>query len=274
MKLPLCLLAATAALAAAGDDTPAEQVKAAALKLAEAPNYSWLASVGSGEKSRFAPGPVEGRLEKGGCTHWTMSFGDRKSEAYVKDGRIAVKSGDTWVSPLETKEPPPPLPHGAPPPPHRDEHRSKGEHSKDRNDKPKDEGKRTGFFARRLQAMKPPAEFAADLAGKVNTLTASGDTFTGELSPDAARELLTFGPRGKHRDSHTPPEPANPRGTVKFTLKDGTLTRLELRLAATMSINNCDVPLDHTTVIEIKDIGTTKLDIPADAKALLAPPPA
>ena len=205
MKLPLCLLAATTALAVAGDATPAEQVKAAALKLAGAPNYSWLATVGAGEKSRFAPGPVEGRLEKGGPTHWTMSFGDRKSEAYVKDGRVAVKSGDTWVSPPEMKEPPAsgPAPQAAPPPPHREDHRAKGEHSKDKSDRPKDEGKRTGFFARRLQAMKPPAEFAADLAGKVTTLTASGDTFTGELSPAAARELLTFGHRGKHRDSRS-----------------------------------------------------------------------
>ena len=270
----------------AGEAAPLDQVKAAVQKLADAPNYSWRITVPSGEKSRFTPGPMDGRTEKGGLTQWKMSFGDRCAEAFTKGDRVAVKTDDGWVMPEEHKAAPSRSPgdtHSPPPSP--DGERDKGgrdkkEHVKDERDKSEHDkgerrrGSKTGFLARRLQSMKEPAAMAADLAGKVASFKASGDEFSGELSADAVKELLAFGHRRDSRDGHSPPEPANPRGSVTFTLKDGLLQKMELRLAATMNFNGSEVTLDRITQIEIKDVGTTKLDVPAEARKLLEADPA
>lgn len=260
--LPIAAILAMTSAVRAGDGAPGDQVKAAVQKLADAPNYSWQVTVPSGEKSRFTPGPVEGMTEKGGLTRWKMSFGDRCAEAFTKGDRVAVKTDEGWAKP-EERRPPPPGKGDAPPPP--DGERRKG-------DRP--QGSKTGFLAHRLQSMKAPALMAADLAGKVTSFKVAGDEFSGELSAEAVKELLAFGHRRDSRNGHAPPEPENPRGSVTFSLKDGQLLKMELRLAATMHFNGSEVALDRFTRIEIKDVGTTKLDIPAEAKKLLDAEPA
>src|SRR6185503_21060923 len=50
---------------------PADDVTAAAKKLADAPNYSWsqtIANAGGGGGGGFGGGPTAGRTEKGGVT--------------------------------------------------------------------------------------------------------------------------------------------------------------------------------------------------------------
>ncbi len=260
-------------LVRAGDAVAGDQVKAAVQKLADSPNYSWTVTVSSGEKSRFTPGPVEGRTEKGGCTQWKMNFGDRCAEAFTKGDRVAVKIGDGWVKPEDHR--PAPLPAGdarPPQPPPGDAslppHARDGQHRKESRPR----GSKTGFFARQLQSMKTPGELAADLTGKITRFTAAGTTVTGELSTEAAKELLTFGHRRDNNgDGHGPPKPVNPRGSVTFSLKDGQLQKFELRLAATMNFNGSDLSLDRITVFEIKEVGTTRLEIPEQAKPLLEP---
>lgn len=277
----------SAGLSAAGEAAPAEAVQSAVKNLANASGYSWAVTAKCGDDSRIAPGPVEGQTEKGGCTRWIMSFGDHKSEAFIKGDHVAVKSGDSWVKPEELRPPgtpppgPPPGSAGSPPPPG-----SPGEARTNITAAPRTgpegggrhrDGRRsTSFLARRFQEMKAPAEFAANLAGKISTYTVTGDRFTGELPADAVKELLTFGqhPRGPrdHDRGHSPPEPANAKGTVTFTIKDGALTRMELTLAATLSFNGSEMAIDRTTRFEIRDTGTTKLEIPAAAQAILEAP--
>lgn len=310
MKYPFCLLfCLTAGLSLAGEDTPVEQVQKAVRNLEAASGYSWVVTAKAGDNSRSfpGPGPVEGRTEKGGVIHWMMSFGDHKAEAFVKGCNVAVKSGETWVKPEEIKLPPGPPPPppgkqapGSPPaPPPRPGNKSnhntgsnasaspsecppEGERSpggrgksgqESSGRKQKDGGKRSSFLARRLQEMKAPAEFAGDLAGKITGVTGSGDTFTGALSTEAARDLLTFGSRPKGQ-GHGFPELSNPGGTVSFTVKEGMLARLELRLTATMCLNGSDVSIDRTTQFDIANIGTAKLEIPEAAKAILDAPAA
>lgn len=322
-----------------GTGTPAEQVQAAVKRLAEAPGYSWVITVTSGVENRFAPGPVEGQTEKGGATRWVLSFGDHKPEAFIQGDHVAVKSGDTWVKPEAITPPPPPGPPPPGPPPAgspplsaapRGDERGPGHVSsppgkggpegggKPRGDKSpgpggrpgserEKEDRRTSFLARRLQEMKTPAAFAAELTRKISTYTCTasggGDSFTGELPADTVQELLHFGhrPRGrgerdpirdrdkdkdtekeKDRDKekdrshgHGPPEPANAKGTVTFTIKDGALARMELHLTATLCFKDSQTALDRTTLFEIKtaaDGASAKLDIPAAAKSILEAP--
>jgi hypothetical protein len=56
---------------------------------------------------------------------------------------------------------------------------------------------------------------------------------------------------------------------VKFWLKDSLLAKMEITTEGTMSFNNNDINMGRTTTIETKDVGTTKVTIPEDAKSKL-----
>jgi hypothetical protein len=59
------------------------------------------------------------------------------------------------------------------------------------------------------------------------------------------------------------------KASIKFTIKDGNLTKFEMHVTGTRSFNGNDNDVDQTTTTEIKDVGTTTIDVPADAKAKL-----
>ena len=62
----------------AADSTSKDDIIAASKKLGGQPNYSWKTTVVVPESAQFKPGPSEGRTEKDGFTHLTLSFGDKK----------------------------------------------------------------------------------------------------------------------------------------------------------------------------------------------------
>jgi hypothetical protein len=57
---------------------------------------------------------------------------------------------------------------------------------------------------------------------------------------------------------------------VKFWLKDGALSKYQFNVKGTMSFNGNDREIDRTTTVEIKDVGTTKLTVPEEAKKKLS----
>jgi hypothetical protein len=274
LRISLAFLCLTVPVIA-GEAVPGEAVKAAVQKLSAAPNYSFRMTTTTGGDSRFMPGPVEGRTVKGGCTRWVMTFGEHRVDAFVKNGQVAVKTEEGWTKQEDRKPPPgigpPPPPSTAPspPPPREGEGRVVVDSRKDPEGRKEGhrKGSKEGFLARRLQSMKAPAEVAADLAGKVTGLKTDGDGISGDLTPAAALELLTFG--AHRREGGGPPEPVNPRGSVKYWLKDGAIQKMEVRLAATIPINGSEVAIDRTTVVEISNVGTTQVEVPAEAQKLL-----
>ena len=96
------LFSATALLAGsllAADSSPKDDVTAAAKKLGEATNYSWKTTVVVPEGSRFRPGPSEGKTEKEGFTHLTLSFGDNTTQAVLKGDKAAIRNQEGgWQS--------------------------------------------------------------------------------------------------------------------------------------------------------------------------------
>jgi hypothetical protein len=66
-----------------------------------------------------------------------------------------------------------------------------------------------------------------------------------------------------------PPEVANAKGTVKFWLKDGVLIKLQTHVTGRVTAANQERDIDRSTTIEIKDVGSTKLDVPEEAKKKL-----
>ncbi|MCW5556779.1 MAG: hypothetical protein KIT22_02890 [Verrucomicrobiae bacterium] len=109
---------------------------------------------------------------------------------------------------------------------------------------------------------------AQELAGKVKELTKSGEAWTGELPADAAKELLTFG--GARRGGGNGPSSENEKASVKFWVKDGVLSKYELRVQGTLSFNGNSMDVDRTTTVEIKDVGSVKVTVPEDAQKKLS----
>jgi hypothetical protein len=231
--IALSLLAAAPALLAA-DSTGLDDVKAAAQKLAFADNYSWTTTV---ETAQFKPGPSHGKTEKGGFTYVDFTMRDNKIEAVVKDGKGAVKTEDGWVSLADAA---------------------------------KDDGgggfNPAMFISRRMQNFKAPATEAQEMAANATALAKTDDVYAGDLTEDGAKKLMSFGGRRGGQG----PGPKNAKGSVKFWVKDGMLTKFQYKVQGTVTRNGEDTDVQRTTTVEIQDVGTTKVTVPDEAKGKMS----
>jgi hypothetical protein len=209
----------------AADSSSKDDITNAARKLGEKPNYSWKTTVVVPEDAQFRPGPTEGKTEKEGFTHVTMSFGDNTTKAVLKGDKAVVTNRDgEWQSAAELEN-------------------SEG---------------RGRFLGRMARNIKTPAVQAAELAAAAKDLKKDGDVYAGDLTDDGAKAQFRFGTA------------KNAKGSVKFWLKDGALSKYEFKVKGTMDFNGNDVDVDRTTTVEIKDVGTTKVTVPEEAKKKLS----
>jgi hypothetical protein len=232
MKRTVLLAAATALLSiplGAAESAPKDAITRAAKDLSEKDNYSWHTTVVVPEDSPFKPGPTEGKTEKDGFTWLNMSFGDNETKAVLKGGKGAATTpeGD-WqsLSELDNAEGP------------------------------------ARFLGMILRNFKAPAEQATQLASFAKELKQDGDTCSSALTEEGVKTFLTF----RRRQGGEGPTITNPKGSVKFWLKDGALTKFEFNVKGTVSFNGNDFDQDRTTTVVIKDIGSTKITIPDEAK--------
>ena len=59
----------------------------------------------------------------------------------------------------------------------------------------------------------------------------------------------------------------NAKGTAKFWTKDGQLAKYEYNVKGTVAgRDGQERDVDRTTTVEIKDVGSTKVEVPAEAK--------
>lgn len=235
------LLAAGALVAADAKD----EVKAAATKLADASGYSWKATTdfggGGGGAGRMG-GPTEGKAVKDGTICLTMTRGDNTIEMFKKGEKGAVKTQDGWQSVAEA--------------------------TAGGGGGGGGQGNPARFMARTLQNYKAPAQEVTDMVAKLKDLKKEGEAFVGQMTEEGAKSMMTFGRGGP--GGGNAPEISNARGQVKIWLKDGVLSKYEYNLQGTMTWNNNDRDINRTTTVEIKDVGTTKLEVPAAAKAKLS----
>jgi hypothetical protein len=232
------LLCATSLVAAdAGSD-----VKAAAKKLTDKGNYSWKStseSAGGGGGGNRGGGPTEGKIDAG-TIHLSMTRGENTVEAVLKGDKGAIKTEEGWQSLSEAAE-------------------AGGEGG--------GRGNMGRFMARTLQNFKAPAAQAEELAGKATGLKKDGDAYAGDLPADVVKGLMAFGGRRAGGDA---PEVSGAKGNVKFWVKDGVLSKYQYNVKGTMSFGGNDREIDRTTTVEIKDVGTTKVTVPDDAKKKLS----
>jgi len=121
------------------------------------------------------------------------------------------------------------------------------------------------FAARRMRNFKAPAAEAADLADKAKSLKSADGAISGDLTEEGAKAFLTF---GRRPDA---PAPKNAKGSVKFWLKDGELTKYEYNVQGKVTgRDDQEFDVNRTTTVEIKDVGKTKLTLPEEAKKKLS----
>ena len=222
----------------AADSTPKDDVKAAAKALAD--NYSWHTSTavpnaGGGGGGRFRPGPTDGKTA-GGTTWLEMTRGTNVTDAVLAPGgKGAAKMQDSWQSLADLAA---------------------------------DDGgggfNPRMFMARTLQNFKAPATQAGELADAAKELAKADDAIAGDLTEDGAKAQLSFGPPGGGG-----PTISDAKGSVKFWVKDGKLSKYEFHVSGSIDFNGNSRDVDRTTTVEIKDAGTTKVEVPDDAKSKL-----
>jgi len=230
------LVAFVPALAVSAE--PKDELKAAVKKLADGGNYSWTRRVEGG----FGFGASEGKTEKDGPTAFSFKMQDNSYDVIIKGEKAAAKGSAGWASAAEL--------------------------AKD------SEGNGNGFSPERMLSMmiknfETPVAQAKTLTDKVDSVTKSDDAYVAELTPDTAKDLLTFRRRGGNNANAPQIEVKDPKGTLKCWIKDGALSKMELHLQGTVSFNGNERDVNRTTTTEFKNVGTTKVAVPDEAKAKL-----
>jgi hypothetical protein len=227
----LAALGLVATSLVAADADPQSEIKAAARKLADKPNYSWTSTPRSEGNLPFRVSPTEGKSEKGGWMFATLTFNDTKVEMAFKGDKSAIKrDDDNWQTAEEL------------------------------------EGGDQAWIARRLKTFKAPAGEAEEIVELIKGLKkGDGGVYSGDLTEEGAKALFVRGGRRAGQG------PADAKGSAKFWLKDGTLTKYEFNLQGTIKRDNDeDLKINRTTTVEIKDVGATKVAVPDEAKKKLS----
>ncbi|MBI4660107.1 MAG: protein kinase [Verrucomicrobia bacterium] len=222
-----------------------EIVITAAKKLADEGNYSWTLtrqaaprmSSGPSASSESAEPSVRGKTDKGGFTHvaFTQAIGRRRvaCEVVIKDNKVAFKEEEIWWSldELITQE------------------------------------GRDGVLALaayRFLDFKSPAAIATELAARARGLNESDGAIYWDLTEEDIK--TSFGAGILEGAS---------KGFVKFWVNNGVLTKYEytttvlLRSSMRASSSGSEGEINQTPSVEIKDVGTTKVEVPEEAKAKL-----
>jgi hypothetical protein len=110
------------------------------------------------------------------------------------------------------------------------------------------------FRSRMIRNLKTPAVQAAELADAAKELKKDGDAYVGDLTETGAKAQFRFG------------NVSDAKGSVKFWLKDGALAKYEVKVKGKVEFNGNERDVDRATTVEIKDVGTTKVNVPEAAK--------
>jgi hypothetical protein len=218
---------------------PKDDVKDAFKKLSDGGNYSWTATV----EAQFGASTTKGKTDKTDGTFYTVTRGDNSNDFAALNGKGAIKGDDGWQSAEDAA--------------------ANGQGM-------------ARFMAAQLRNYKAPADAALTTLDKIDNFTKTDDVYSADMTPDQVKAVMaTFGRRrgGNGGNGATPPEITDPKGSVKVWIKDGAVSKMVLTIGGSMSLNGNDVQIDRTTTTEFSDVGSTKVEIPDDAKKVLTAAP-
>ena len=236
MKRSLLAPIALSALVVVALADAKEDVKAAAKKVTDAPAYTWTTTTEI-EGAQWTPATITGKALKGGPAVITSERDGQVTTAIVHGEKGAVKTDDGWKTAEEL-----------------------------RNAGGGGGGGGRGGRGAMLLRTRPPADEAARIADKAKELKAADGVVSGDLTEEGAKELAT---QGRARAGGQAIEARNAKGSVKYWIKDGQLSKMQLKVDATMTVNGEDRDMARTTTYEIKDVGSTTVAVPDDSKKAL-----
>lgn len=233
----ILLVGFSASLAAAEKDALVKAAQA----LAEQPSYAWQTTVEVPPDARFRPGPTSGKLEKGVAMFVSTSGFRGNTDMIIAGGKAATTDREgNWQSASE----------------------SAGGQGGNR------------FGAPNPRDFKAPADEALELINGLTGLRKDGDAYVSELSEEDAKRLAggAGGRRGGGGGGGRGGGGSNilfAKGSVKFWVEGGVLTKFQQILDASMDFNGSEFVIERTTTTVVKDIGKTEVVIPEAARAKL-----
>jgi hypothetical protein len=222
---PLFLLA-TSALCLA--DTK-QDLMTAAKKVADAPNYTWTTSTEI-DGGNWTPATITGKSQKGAFAIITSEREGTVTTAVMKGEKGVLKTDEGWKTAEDL--------------------RNAGG------------GGGRGNRGAMLLRTRLPADDVVKMVDNLGELKTADGVISGDLTEKGAKELLSL---GRGRAGGQTPEAKNAKGSAKFWVKDGSLTKVQVKVSGTISFNGEDRDMGRTTTHEIKDVGTTEVKVPEDA---------
>jgi len=288
----VCLATATAAMLRAA---PTDVAIASAMKLPDAPNYSWSTTVDDDARSYVIDGQTN-RADKGDLSLVNMPMvatvrrrvsrattnSDNETPAiFTGDVKYVIQTPDGWRKPSDLKssssDSVPGVPGGGGPwgmgglGMRRSRHGMgmgmggsgisypSGERSDENGQPPK-------AYSNLQSTLSRPHEEIAIIVANYTDLKMDGDIVSGTLS-DLGAKLLLVHPGQKEIT------PLKGAGTFRLWVKDGALVKYELKLEGTLAVNangtRREVEVHQTATTELKNVGTTKFDVPEEARKRL-----
>lgn len=229
-KLLIGLIAIISTGLFAADPGPKEKLAKASRQLGSKTNYSWTATTKEGDGSEGRLGPIEGKTEKDGLTFLSLTPGGIPVEVYMKGEKGVARALEGWQTFDEIAQ----------------------------------SGGTAAAIVRFLKTYKTPAAQSAELANNASELKETDGVLSGELKADAIKEILLMGTR--RREGQDAPKIADAKGTAKFWVKDGTLTKYEINVQGKVSSPDRSLDINRTMTIEITEVGSTKIEAPEEAK--------
>jgi hypothetical protein len=202
----------------------------AGVKQIEGKSYSWVTTNASGG-GPFS-GSSTGKAAADGHVVVAMTVFDNTIEIVKLGAKAAIKGEAGWQSQAELANEEGP-------------------------------GRFMGMMADGIQAPAAEARALLEKAGEVKLVDGA---YTATLSTEAAKAIaMPFRPPPGMEG----PAVSDAKASVKFWLKDGVLVKYELTTSAKMNFNGEDRDLGRTTTVEIKEVGTAKVEVAEAAKAKL-----
>lgn len=220
---------------------PKDDLKAAIKKLSDAPNYSFSMTTtnagggfggGRGGGRGGMNAPLDGKVSEG-IAYASRTTGDTTSEAVAKGAKRAIKTDEGWQTTEEM------MAGGG------------------------GFGGGGGRGAFGMMGLVVPAVQADELLAKTKDLKFADGVYSGTLTEDGAKAFVSPFPA---RGGGEGPDIAGAKGSVKFWVKDGTLSKYEMNVQGKMSFGDNEIQMDRTATVDVKDVGTTKVTIPDAAK--------
>ena len=218
----------------AADSSPIGKLTAAAKQLGDKGNYSWTMATKEADGGAGRLGPIDGKTDASKLMFLSLTPGGIPVEVYMKGDKGTARALEGWQTLDEIAQ----------------------------------TGGSAAAIVRYLKTYKAPAAQSAELAGDLKEVKEADGALSGELKDEALKKILIIGMR--QREGQEPPKITDSMGTVKFWVKEGALTKYEINVQGKITSGERVNDINRTMTIEIKDVGTTKIEVPEEAKPKLS----